>query len=85
MLSVTKRKVIALIVAIILTIAFLWDVLTPGSIFNALPFELHESSGMNMASESDFIRGFDYCFSVIVLILSYFLLRRFFDAYGLLK
>lgn len=57
-----KTNIISLILASLLAGSFLWAVLTPPSIFNALPFEIHESFDPGGSSETAFIKGFDFFF-----------------------
>ena len=82
---INKRNIVALIVSIIITIAFLRSVFPPPSGFNLSPFVIHDEMYSFGVSENTFIRNFDYCFAVFVLILSYFLARKVFEVYGLLK
>ena len=83
MFILNKRNIISLILALLLAGGFLWAVLTPPSIFNALPFEIHKSFDPGGSSESDFIIGFDVFSAVIVFFISYILARNCFKAYKL--
>jgi hypothetical protein len=96
MFKINKKNVVALIVALGLTTGFLWAVLTPPSIFNFLPYEIHESIRSTNMSEIDFIKIFDIGSAMVLfikifdigsamvlLILSYFLARNCFTAYGI--
>jgi hypothetical protein len=81
MSALNKRNVASLTFALIIAGGYLWAVLTPPSIFNMLPLVLYDSRHSDVSSESDFIRKFDICFAVFLLILSYILAKW---AYGIL-
>ncbi len=85
MFLVSRRNIIVLILSIIIAVGFLWAVLTPPSIFNFLPYAIHESMKTNAISENNFIRVFDICSSMVVFVLSYILSRNAFSVYGLFK
>jgi hypothetical protein len=81
---ISKRNIVSLIVAISITISFLTAVLTPPSSFNFIPYSIHESLNTS-TSEKNFIVAFDYYFSIVVLIITYLLSRKFCETYRLLK
>jgi len=83
MFILSKRNIISFILASLLAGGFLWAVLTPPSLYNALPFEIHESFDPGGSSETAFIKGFDICSAVIAFIVSYILARNCFKAYNL--
>ena len=83
MIALNKRNTASLILALILAGGFLWAVLTPPSLFNFLPFQIHESMRPTSISENLFIKIFDICSAVILLILSYILARSGFATYGI--
>ncbi len=82
MFSLNKKNIVSLIIAIIIAGGFLWAVLTPPSLFNALPLSIYDSRHSDVSSESDFIRKFDVCFAIGLLVLSYILSRNFFTTFG---
>jgi hypothetical protein len=79
-----KRNIAALIAALLISAGFLYAVLTPPSVFNFLPYEIHESIPMKV-SESTFIIDFDICFSVALLFPIYILVRNGFKNFGLFR
>jgi hypothetical protein len=83
MFLASKKNLIALIIALLISIGFLWLVFTPPSIFNMLPFEIHQALTDDWKSEKVFIQIFDVCSAVIVLILSYVIIRNGFTTWGL--
>jgi len=83
MFTLNKRNIIALLLASLITIGFLWCVFTPPSLFNALPFEIHESMHSNLSSENIFIRQFDVFSAIILFVLSYIILRNCFKTFDL--
>lgn len=82
MFSLNKKNIISLIIAIIISGVFLWAVLTPPSLFNFLPYQIHEGMKSDKISENLFIKIFDICSAIIVLILSYILTRNFLTTFG---
>jgi len=83
MIKSKKRNTASLILALIIAGGFLWAVLTPPSLFNFLPFQIHESMRPTSISEDLFIKIFDICSAAIILILSYILALSGFATYGL--
>lgn len=79
MLLIKKKNIIAFILALIITVGYLWSVvLTPPSAFNLLPYQIHESLKLSNSSESSFIRVFDICFTFVLFILSYISIYKLF-------
>lgn len=66
-----KTKVWASIIAIFISGLFLWFVLNPPSVFNMLPFAIHEAINPGGASESTFIIVFDVIIALLLFVLSY--------------
>ena len=60
-----KNKTIALIIALIITVIFLFFVLRPGA-FNMIPYFIHESIWPGGSGESIFIRIFDILFGLLL-------------------
>ena len=71
-----KINIWALIIALALTGIFLWSVLNPPSVFNFLPFAIHEAIDFGGTSEKTFIIVFDVITSVLILIAGYRILSR---------
>jgi hypothetical protein len=82
MFKLNRRNVVSLIMGLVLSIGFLWGVLTPPSSFNFIPYAIHQMMRSSSVSENSFITVFDYCFAVVVLILGYILARNAFAAYN---
>lgn len=82
MFLIDKKNIVSIIAAIIIAGGFLWAVLTPPSLFNALPFSIYYAWHSDVSSESDFIRKFDVCFAIGVLVVSYILARKFLADFG---
>ena len=70
------RNIISLLLALLITIGFLWAVFTPPSIFNILPFEIHEAFDPGGSSESTFIKVFDICFAIVLFVIVYLNWRK---------
>ena len=73
--------IVALIIAILITCGYLLAILNPPSFFNIIPYTIHESINKGGGGEATFIEVFDYCFAVILLMLSYILARDVLKAY----
>lgn len=67
----SKVKIWAFIIALILAGLFLWMVLTPPSVFNMLPFAIHEAIDPSGVSEKTFIIVFDIITSFLILLGGY--------------
>lgn len=78
MFSISKKSVIAAVLALLISLSFLWSVLTPGSIYNFWPLSIHESGDSNKISEKSFIRTFDILSAFIILILAYISIYKLF-------
>lgn len=85
MFTPNKRNVVSLILAMFLAGLFLWAVLNPPSIFNSLPYEIHEAIDPGGVSETVFIKRFDICSAVLVFIICYLMVRNCFKTYKLLE
>jgi hypothetical protein len=83
MFLINKKNIVAFIIALIITVGFLWAVFTPPSIFNMLPFEIHQAITDNWKSEKSFIQIFDICSAIILFILSYRIIRSGLSTWGL--
>lgn len=83
MFKINKKNIAAVIVALVTSLAFLLAVLSPPSVFNLLPAELHESMESPVVSENSFVRIFDVCSSVVLMIIAYIAARNCFTAFGL--
>jgi hypothetical protein len=86
MFKTNKKNIAAFTIALVITIGFLWAVLTPPSVFNFLPSEIHNKSMRSSGiSENQFIKIFDICSAIIVLILSYIIARNGLTAYRIFE
>lgn len=63
-------------IALALAGGFLWLVLNPPSVFNMLPFTIHEAINLGGTSEKTFIIVFDVITSFLVLIVGYRILSK---------
>ena len=82
---VNMRNTISLLLALLITTAFLWAVLTPPSIFNILPFAIHEAFDPGGSSESTFINVFNICFAIVLFAIVYLLAKSGFKTYGIFR
>jgi hypothetical protein len=57
---------------------FLWAVLTPPSVFNMLPFAIHEAISPAGNSEQAFIIAFDLLFALLLFIGSSWLGKKYY-------
>ncbi len=82
MLLLNKKNISSLITATILSGIFLWTVLTPPSLFNFLPYQIHQAMKSDAISEQLFIELFDIFSAIIIFTLSYILARNYFTTFG---
>lgn len=68
----------ALMIALVLAGVFLWLVLNPPSVFNMLPFAIHETVNPGGASEKTFIIVFDVIASLLILMVGYRIVSKMF-------
>lgn len=80
-----RKNIVSLVIAVIISGVFLWAILTPPSLFNFLPYQIHEGMKSEKISENLFIKIFDICSAIIVLILSYILTRNFLKTFRFLE
>lgn len=66
-----KINIWALMIALALAGVFLWLVLNPPSVFNMLPFAIHEAINPGGTSEKTFIIVFDVIIALLILIVGY--------------
>jgi hypothetical protein len=75
-----KNKIITILVAVVITAGFLYWTLIPPSIFNFIPFSIHQAffkqvtengEVINIVSESIFVKLFDVFVSLIVFWITY--------------
>jgi hypothetical protein len=75
-----KNKIIIVLIAVVITAGFLYWTLTPPSIFNFIPFSIHQAffkkvtengEVINIVSENSFIKLFDVFISLIVFWITY--------------
>ena len=71
-----KIKLISIMIAIVLTTIFLYNVLTPPSLFNLIPYSIHETFWKGHSGESTFIISFDILFGLLIFLLVYKLARK---------
>lgn len=73
------RKEISFAIAFIVALGFLWlTVFNGDSIFNLLPFQIHESFNPGGQTEGTFIVFFDCFVALGIMILGYLTLNKFF-------
>lgn len=66
-----KSKVLVFTVSTLISGIFLWLVLNSPSIFNMLPFAIHEAINPGGSSEKTFIVLFDVLVALLLFVLSY--------------
>ena len=71
-----RIKIISIIIATALTTIFLYNVLTPPSLFNLISYSIHETFWKGNSGESTFIISFDIFFGLLIFILVYRLARK---------
>jgi hypothetical protein len=70
------KKVIPIGIALLICAVFLLLVLAPGGCaFNFLPYLIHEGTSKDGAGESQFIKGFDILFGLLLFFLVYKLMK----------
>jgi asparagine N-glycosylation enzyme membrane subunit Stt3 len=73
-------KIIAFIIALLLPALFLWiTVFSGSSVFNLLPFEIHEAINPGGASEGTFIVIFDVIVAILLIIPIYKIVKGLFN------
>jgi hypothetical protein len=65
------KKTISIIIATGLTTVFLFNVLIPPSIFNLIPYSIHESFWKGGSGESNFIISFDILCGLLLFWIVY--------------
>jgi hypothetical protein len=84
MFKVTAKNIVSLIIAVLITFGFLWAaLLSPPSILNILPYQIHESIDPGGSNEGTFIKVFDFVLIPVILLTSYILARKAFTVYNL--
>jgi hypothetical protein len=71
-----KSKAWASIIAILISGLFLWLVLNPPSVFNLLPFAIHEAINPGGSSEQTFIIVFDLAVALLLFIFLYQIMHK---------
>lgn len=76
-----KINFIAALISVIIAGFFLYSVLTPPSMFNFLPFAIHEAFFLNSSiEEGTFIKIFDIIMSVLIFWIVYLAVRKIITA-----
>lgn len=70
-------KLWASTIAVLISGFFLWWVLTPPSVFNMLPFAIHQAINPEGVSENIFIAVFNMVIALLLLVFSYRLAYKF--------
>jgi hypothetical protein len=74
-----RPKVLVFLVPTLISGLFLWLVLNPPSVFNMLPFAIHEAINPGGSSEKIFIIVFDILIALLLFVLSYKLVYKLFN------
>lgn len=72
----SRKKILVVLISLVVSGMFLWAVLTPPSVFNMLPFAIHEAVSPGGNSEQVFIIVFDLLFALLLFIGSFWLTKK---------